>query len=456
MPNSSVLIIDDEPDIRELLAITLTKMGLDVVAAESITEAKALFTSQSFDLCLSDLRLPDGSGIEFVDFVQSINSETPVIVITAHGSTDSAVSAMKAGAFDFISKPVDLAHLRNLINQALSSSDTTHEQQDDPIAHIIGQSAIVQQMKQRITKVARSQAPVYISGESGSGKELVARAIHQLSPRSEAAFVAINCGAIPSELMESEFFGHKKGSFTGAHQDKSGFFEQANGGTLFLDEVADLPLAMQVKLLRTLQEKTIRAIGADTEQRIDVRIICATHKNLQLEVENKNFRSDLFYRINVINIPVAPLRDRAEDIPLLIDYIIDRINSEQGSNLSLTESAIADISHYHFPGNIRELENVLERATALCEGESIHHYDLALTPSSSVNHLPKETTGTNTTPEIKYDYEQTLDDYLNQIEKRVLLSALEKNRWNRTTTAKDLGITFRSLRYRLKKLDLDE
>ncbi len=455
MPLPSILIIDDEPDIRELLAITVTKMGFDVATAESVASAKQAFSGEDFALCLTDLKLPDGSGIEFVEYVQRKKSEVPVIVITAHGSTDSAVNAMKSGAFDFISKPVDLSHLRRLIEQAISSSSSPTESNIDSLNYIIGKSHEIKQLKEKIIKVARSQAPVYISGESGSGKELVAQAIHRQSARKDASFVGINCGAIPSELMESEFFGHKKGSFTNAHQDKAGFFKSAQGGTLFLDEVADLPLSMQVKLLRTLQEKSIRPIGSEKEELVDVRIICATHKNLQKEVEEKRFRSDLFYRLNVININVAPLRERKEDLPLLIDYLISKINDEHGLSIKITQAAIKKLESYHFPGNIRELDNILERAATLCDNNTIDQQDLSL-EQTQFKEEPLASSSQAQSHINEFNYNETIDDYLNAIEKNIIVDALEKNRWNRTNTAKSLGISFRSLRYRLKKLGLDD
>ncbi len=455
----NVLIIDDEPDIRELLSITLARMGCDTYSADNVHTAYEQLRQHPIDLCLTDLKLPDGSGIEIVQEIQRHYHHIPVIVITAHGSMDIAIQAMKSGAFDFLNKPVDLAHLRTLITSAISA--TAAIQENEELTDIIGVSTIMQTLKGRIKKVARSQAPIYISGESGSGKELVARAIHNQSPRSEGAFIALNCGAIPSELMESELFGHIKGSFTGATQDKDGLFKSAENGTLFLDEVADLPLEMQVKLLRALQEKTIRPIGSATEIPTNVRILCATHKNLQQEVEHKKFRSDLFYRINVIELQVPPLRERMDDIDALIYFILRKIAKENKTDvIQLSSDAVAQLKSYDFPGNIRELENILERATTLCEDNIIDSDDLLFTPArTSQAHTPPTSQPLpvaaikDTTHQLQES--QSLDDHLENIEKNIIINALEKNRWNRTNTAKALGISFRSLRYRLKKLGLE-
>ena len=485
---NAVLIVDDEPDIRELLSITLSRMHCEPHCAEDLTTASHLLENRQFQLCLTDLRLPDGSGIELVEKIQRLQIDLPVIVITAYGSMDVAIRAMKAGAFDFITKPVDLTHLRTLINNA--SSLVAKKKAAQPLSDIVGESVAIQLLKQKINKVSRSQAPVYISGESGSGKELVARAIHRQSPRVEAPFVAVNCGAIPSELMESELFGHVKGSFTGAHQDKPGLFLAAEGGTLFLDEVADLPLEMQVKLLRVLQEKSIRPVGAAKEIATNVRILCATHKNLQAEVERQHFRSDLFYRINVIEIAVPPLRERIEDIALLTESILKKLAlANQTIAPNMTSGALVALQSYNFPGNVRELENTLERAMALCEGNQIDTGDLQLPDNAQICHvqndlsLPKPTavgagkqrikkrsTERNLTEnsvdfiEDSLDLDQgffdlaegSLDNHLEGVEKGIIINALEKNHWNRTSTAKELGISFRSLRYRLKKLGLDE
>jgi len=446
---NSVLVIDDEPDIRELLEITLGRMGLNTVSAANCKEAKEYLAKQEFDLCLTDLKLPDGSGIDLVNAVQQLNYPLPVAVFTAHGNTDAAITAMKAGAYDFISKPVNLEQLRQLINNAVSSKSQSPPEGAANQLAFVGESQEIVKLKQQIKKLARSQAPIYISGESGSGKELVARAIHYQGPRAEGPFIAVNCGAIPSELVESEFFGHTKGSFTGAHQDKLGLFQAANGGTLFLDEVADLPLDMQVKLLRALQEKAVRPVGGQGEIHIDVRILSATHKNLQTEIDKQRFRSDLFYRINVIEVSVPPLRQRYQDIPILCNYFLEKIATESNSaEAIISAKALKRLQGYNFPGNVRELENILERAFTLCENNLIDELDLSINEQSAQ---------TLSTTNNKHNLNgQSLDDYLMEIEKDILLNALELSRWNKTAAAESLGISFRSFRYRLKKLSLDE
>jgi two-component system, NtrC family, response regulator PilR len=460
-----VLIVDDEPDIRELLEITLGRMQLSTDTAKTVQEAKDKLNSQEFQLCLTDMRLPDGNGLELVEHIQHRYAGLPVAVITAHGSIDTAIDSMKAGAFDFLTKPVDLNHLRKLVTTAIQTAQIVQPVTPKTTA-IIGQSSIIEDLIKNIHKLSRSQAPVYISGESGSGKELVARSIHELGSRSSKPFVAVNCGAIPRELMESEFFGHKKGSFTGAHQDKIGLFQAAEGGTLFFDEVADLPLEMQVKLLRAIQEKTIRPVGASEEITTDVRILCATHKLLDLEVKEGRFRQDLFYRLNVIQLAVPPLRERREDILLLADYVLHKIASSIGSKKpELTSDAKQKLESYQFPGNVRELENILERAFTLCESNRIdandlvlnnQNYDLNEKPiGSSLSSLKSFQTNDVNYPDLCSAF-PSIDDYLQQVEKTILLNALEKSRWNKTLTAKKLGITFRSLRYRLQKLGLDD
>ncbi len=471
MSNKRVLIIDDEPDIRELVEITLGRMQLDTDCAENITRAKQLLMQQTYDLCLTDMHLPDGKGLDLVEFIQQNFPRLPVAVITAHGSIDTAIESMKAGAFDFISKPVDLNVLRKLVNTAIQSSQLPTGAKLPTESFIIGQSKAIQDLTRSIQKLARSQAPIYISGESGSGKELVARSIHELGPRAAKPFIAVNCGAIPRELMESEFFGHKKGSFTGAHQDKLGLFQAAEGGTLFFDEVADLPLDMQVKLLRAIQEKSIRPVGSAEELVTDVRILCATHKSLETEVKEGRFRQDLFYRLNVIQLSVAPLRQRREDIPLLANYLLEKIAREmQLPAPQLSAAALQTLHDYQFPGNVRELENILERAFTLCENDVIDAGDLQL--QTDPNALPivakpefdhSRTTSTNNDNKAnRIDYPArcaeypSLDDYLLDVEKEILCDALEKVRWNKTLAAKRLGITFRSLRYRLQKLGLDD
>lgn len=452
------LIIDDEPDICELLQLTLARMQVTSDTATTIKEAKALLVSRDYQLCLTDMKLPDGNGIDLVRWINQQQLNLPVAVITAHGNTDAAVEAMKAGAFDFISKPVELSTLRKLVASALQTHQLPSTETQP--AGLFGRSACMQQLENSVRKLARSQAPVYIFGESGSGKELAARFIHQLGPRANKPFVPVNCGAIPKELMESEFFGHKKGSFTGAHVDKTGLFKAADGGTLFLDEVADLPLDMQVKLLRAIQEKAIRVVGGSQEETIDVRILSATHKNLEDEVAAGNFRQDLFYRLNVIQLKVPPLRERPEDIADLCQLFLANIAKEmQLPAPKLSKDALKMLLAYEFPGNVRELENILERAFTLCEGDNIETSDLQLQTSTSTPKTRKanDRPSAGTTDHFARALEfPTLDEYLAEIEKEVLMGALEKARWNKTLAAKELNITFRSLRYRLQKLGLDD
>ncbi|MDP3846288.1 MAG: sigma-54 dependent transcriptional regulator [Pseudomonas sp.] len=445
MSRQRALIVDDEPDIRELLEITLGRMKLDTRSARDVKEAREWLAREPFDLCLTDMRLPDGTGLELVQHIQQRHPHVPVAMITAYGSLDTAINALKAGAFDYLTKPVDLTRLRELVNSALRLGTTGSDERsvDD---RLLGDTPPMRTLRSQISKLARSQAPVYISGESGSGKELVARLIHEQGPRLEKPFVPVNCGAIPSELMESEFFGHKKGSFTGAIEDKQGLFQAANGGTLFLDEVADLPLPMQVKLLRAIQEKAVRAVGGQQELIVDVRVLCATHKDLAAEVAAGRFRQDLYYRLNVIELCVPSLRERREDIPLLAARMLARL--AQGSGLAsatLSDDALAKLKSYRFPGNVRELENMLERAYTLCENEQIQASDLRLA----------ETQTSSESGEISLAGINNLEDYLESIERKLIEQALEETRWNRTAAAERLGMTFRSLRYRLKKLGID-
>lgn len=439
------LIIDDEPDIRELLEITLGRLKLETRSARNVKEALDWLSKESFDLCLTDMRLPDGTGLELVQHIQQRHPQTPVAMITAYGSLDTAINALKAGAFDFLTKPLDLGRLRELVATAMRmpSSDSVSMPEDN---RLLGTSPPMQTLRKQIFKLACSQAPVYISGESGSGKELVARLMHEQGPRKERPFVPVNCGAIPSELMESEFFGHKKGSFTGASEDKQGLFQAANGGTLFLDEVADLPLPMQVKLLRAIQEKAIRVVGGQQELVVDVRILCATHKDLAAEVAEGNFRQDLFYRLNVIELRVPPLRERREDVALLADIMLKRLSDSSGlPPATLTSEALEKLKSYRFPGNVRELENMLERAYTLCDENRIDAQDLRLVNAHAGND--------NT--ETSLAQIDNLEDYLESIERKLIMQALEETRWNRTAAAERLGLSFRSLRYRLKKLEID-
>jgi two-component system response regulator PilR (NtrC family) len=437
---AQVLVVDDEPDIRELLEITLVRMGLGVQSVGSLAEAKERLKSERYDLCLTDMRLGDGEGLELVRHIAALGNDTPVAVITAYGSAENAVAALKAGAFDYVSKPVGLEQLRALVRSALSLADRA-----EPPAkgqRLLGESAPLVQVRELIAKLARTQAPVYISGESGSGKELAARLIHENGARRERLFVPVNCGAIPETLMESEFFGYKKGAFTGAAEDREGFFQAANGGTLFLDDVAELPLAMQVKLLRTIQEKRVRKVGATQEDPVDVRIICATHQKLAALVAAGRFRQDLFYRINVIELAMPPLRECREDVPVIAEAILGRLAAASGAApAKLTPEALAALGRYDFPGNIRELENILERAVALSAGGEIGIDDLRLTPAAAEVEPESEPSG-------------ALPDYLDSLERKAILDALGKTGFNRTAAAKLLGITFRQLRYRMQRLGI--
>ncbi len=441
----TALIVDDEPDILELLDITLSRMGIDTVSAENITQAKKLLETHTFDLCLTDMQLPDGNGIELIDFIQKNTSNLPVAMITAHGNMEYAIKALKSGAFDFVSKPVDINILRNLVNTALKLSEPTIQDNDDNQKNgLLGQSDAIKETRKKIKKLSRSQAPVYIHGESGVGKELVAKLIHEQGPRAENNFVPVNCGAIPTELMESEFFGHKKGSFTGATSDKQGLFQAADGGTLFLDEVADLPIAMQVKLLRAIQEKAIRPVGSQQEIPANVRILSATHKDLNALTEKGEFRQDLYYRINVIELEVPSLREHPEDIPLLAQHMLQKIADDWKMDApSLNDESTTALNNYSFPGNVRELENILERAMTLHENNIITKDDLQLPDIIIKTSTQQDSNGLS------------LDPTLSEKEKEVILKALEKTKHNKTAAAKLLGISFRALRYRLKKLGID-
>jgi len=443
------LIIDDEPDICELLQITLQPMNIESVTSENLQQAKQHIEKQNFDLCLCDMNLPDGNGIDFVRYLHQHHTQLPVAIITAHGDMESAIEALKAGAFDFVSKPVDLNALRNLVSSALklTTPNTNKQHTPQPEKILLGESASIKAVREKIIKLARSQAPVYISGESGTGKELVARLIHENGSRSEKPFIPVNCGAIPEDLIESEFFGHQKGSFTGAISNKTGLFQAAHQGTLFLDEVADLPLHLQVKLLRAIQEKAVRPVGAQTETPIDVRILSATHKNLSALINEGLFRRDLFYRINVIELTLPSLRERPEDIPLLAQHTLKKLTAQDPSSAPvLGHSALQALKHYPFPGNVRELENVLERATTLCENSTIQEEDLHLpiTPDTNTDILSAEQTA-----------ETALEPFLSSVEKEAIVHALKQTNHNKTAAAKLLGISYRAMRYRLKKLGLD-
>lgn len=449
MGQFNCLVVDDETDIRELVVLTLERMDITADSAASVEEAKELLSKRSYDLCLTDMRLPDGLGLDLVEHISVNFPGLPIAVITAYGSAENAVSALKAGAFDYLTKPISLKQLRPLVESALklSSSDVKETQNT---ADLIGNSPAIDYVRNMIGKLARSQAPVYISGESGSGKELAARLIHRNSSRRDKPFIAVNCGAIPENLMESEFFGYKKGAFTGAAQDTSGLFQAANGGSLFLDEVADLPLAMQVKLLRAIQEKKVRTVGGTAEEPVDVRILSATHKNLSTLMSQGLFRQDLYYRLNVIQLKMPALRERPEDIPELTEKLLQRLCQSQSIEIPIIEeSAKKIISELHFAGNVRELENLLERALALCDGNKISADDLF---------MGEELQSRNETTEGHFDVtkpmEVGLPEYLEDIEKRAILKALEKANNNKTAAAKLLGVSFRTLRYRLTKLGL--
>ena len=445
MTTSLALIVDDEPDILELLEITLDRMQVGASRAMNLKQAYELAKSHKFDLCLTDMRLPDGNGIDLVRYMQQHCPNVPVAMITAHGNMDTAIEALKAGAFDFVSKPVDLKVLRNLVNTALRLG----ERRAPPARRLIGESEVMQKLRATIAKLARSQAPVYISGESGTGKELAARMIHEQGPRADAPFVPVNCGAIPAELMESELFGHKKGSFTGAVAEKAGLFQAADGGTLFLDEVADLPLLMQVKLLRAIQEKAVRPVGSEKEVPVDVRILSASHRDLAALVAAERFRQDLYFRLDVINLTVPSLRDRPEDIPELCAHVLSRLAGQSASGVpTLSDDAVALLQSYPFPGNVRELENVLERAMTLCEGSEIQAADLGL-PG---NVQSEAVTGD---PEGQSPESDDLDAVLESVERKTILNALEQSRWNKTAAAKLLGISFGALRYRMQKFRID-
>jgi two-component system, NtrC family, response regulator PilR len=445
MTAKHVLIVDDEPDICELIEITLARMGLTTQIAHNLTDARLILGSERFDLCLTDMRLPDGNGIELVELVQQNYPHLPIAVITAHGNMELAVRALKAGAFDFVSKPVDLKILRNLIAAATSLPPPTTIETGKTSTDITGSSLVISVLKTQIAKLARSQAPVFIHGESGSGKERVARMIHEQGSRAQASFTPVNCGAIPAELMESEFFGHVKGSFTSAGSDKQGLFQAANNGTLFLDEIAELPLHMQVKLLRVIQEKAVKPVGAQRELPVDVRILSASHKNLTTLVKEGRFREDLYYRINVIELTVPSLRDRNEDIPVLAKQILEQLARKTGRKQSpmLDAGAIEALKQYSFPGNIRELENILERALALVEGQVISAADLRFGATK-----PPANSTAETSP-----VDKPLD--LATQEKSSIVNALEQTRWNKTAAAKLLGLSLRQLRYRLEKLGID-
>jgi two-component system response regulator PilR (NtrC family) len=450
MSKNQVLIVDDEPDIRELLELTLGRMNLETRSAENIEEAHHLLEQFKFDLCLTDMRLPDGNGIDLIRYIQDRHPQLPCALITAHGSMETAIAALKAGAFDFVAKPLDVNDLRNIVRSALrvGQSPAAKPESRGGAQKLLGISAPIEKVRMLTEKLARGQAPVYIHGESGTGKELVARLIHDLGPRANASFVPVNCGAIPEALMESEFFGHRRGSFTGAVADKDGLFKAADGGTLFLDEVGDLPLHMQVKLLRAIQEKSVRPVGSQSEVKVDVRILSATHKDLQSLVREGKFRQDLYYRLNVIELIVPSLHERPEDIPVLAEHLSARLATTLGIPVpKLSADALSVLTRYDFPGNVRELENILERALTLCDGNEITVHDLQLPVDIEA---PVSSEGAPAP-----DGDETLDEYLARVEEIAIRDALVRANQNKTAAAKLLGITFRALRYKLEKLGID-
>jgi two-component system response regulator PilR (NtrC family) len=457
----TILVIDDEPDIRKLVALSLSRIGIDTRAAANLAEARELLANYSFDACLCDMRLPDGDGVAFVAELQKDYPHLPVAVITAHGHVESAVEAMRNGAFDFVAKPVDLTVLRRLVSQAIEinklaqkspqANRSTNGERRNLATRLrqgerfVGNSPLMQTLRERIKKVARTNAPIWITGESGTGKELIARLIHANGPRAQMPFVAINCGAIPNELVENELFGHLKGSFTGAHQDKEGLFRAANGGTLFLDEVAELPLHMQVKVLRAIQEKAIRPVGSHREDTVDVRLLSASHSDLADRVDDGSFRQDLYYRLNVITVSAPALRDRPEDIPALVTNILNRLHPDSENTVNLDSKAMDRLLNHDFPGNVRELENILARASAMVEGGVISADELELTHEASVQ--PKNAVAAE---------DSSLHASEHEPEVARVLDALNETRWNRRKAADLLGLSYRQLRYKIQQLGLDK
>ena len=485
--NAPVLVVDDEEDLRDLIEMTLLKMGLEVDTADGVIAAKKKLDSQPYALVLTDMRMPDGSGLEVVEYLQEKNLDIPIAIITAYGNADQAVMALKAGAFDYIQKPVTLAQLRSLVKSALkvhevstaapvavdttaaeplqaaSAGDTASPTPSTPalpqFPRLRGESHLLGEVKRMIAKLAKGMVPVHITGESGTGKEQAARSIHDLSPRKDGPFIAVNCGAIPENLMESEFFGYKKGSFTGADSDREGFFQSANGGTIFLDEVADLPLTMQVKLLRAIQERAVRRIGESKETPVDIRIVSATHKDLGREVEEGRFRQDLYYRLNVVSITMPALRELRDDLPMLIDHLL--ANNPMGEDLVLSDAAKKQLLHYSYPGNFRELENILERATALAADGVIAPDDLQIHTHELIQDDEEDGDSTVEVGDVSplahhFNMGQaTLQEYLDEVERSILEQALAATKYNRTQAAKLLGISFRSMRYRLDRLEIN-
>ena len=460
-----VLLVDDEEDLCTLMQMSLSRMGIKTHIAYRLEQAKKCLSDHQYDACLTDLNLPDGNGLQLVEWIGQHLPALPVAVLTAYGNMEIAIAALKAGAFDFVSKPINQKHLEQLLQKALNKPVENFQSKEDSLEQklLIGQSLPIQQLRITLNKIARSQAPVFITGESGTGKEVIANLVHRLSNRNEGPFIAINCGAIPTELMESELFGHKKGSFTGATQDKQGLIQSAHGGSLFLDEIAELPLTMQVKLLRAVQEKRIRPVGSDAEIDVDFRVISASHQDLEALVQQGRFRQDLFFRIHVMDLVLPPLRERGDDIILLAHHFIQKISQEWGiPQKQLTERARNFLLSQYYPGNVRELRNIIERAITLSDEDKIDLPHLQSAPlryptAAALEHQQEAP------PAFRSDIlvsakklpDEGLELYLENIEKDILLNALNLTHWNRTLAAKKLGMSFRSLRYRLKKFGLD-
>ncbi|MGH1402086.1 sigma-54 dependent transcriptional regulator [Acinetobacter sp. PK01] len=459
-----VLFVDDEEDLCTLMQMMLSRMGIETHVAYRIAQAKKMLSEHHYDVCFTDLNLPDGNGLELVEEISQRYPQLPVAVLTAYGNMDIAIAALKAGAFDFVSKPIKQTHLEQLLQKALNNPVQPQASSEDALEQrmLIGQSAPIEQLRVTLKKIARSQAPVFITGESGTGKEVVANLVHRLSNRNEGPFIAINCGAIPSDLLESELFGHKKGSFTGATQDKQGLIQSAHGGSLFLDEIAELPLNMQVKLLRAVQEKAIRPIGSDTEIDVDFRVISASHQDLESLVQQGKFRQDLFFRIHVMDLVLPPLRERGQDILILAQHFIQKVCREWEIEVkALTTRAKDFLLAQYYPGNVRELRNIIERAITLSDDDyiDVQHLQSAPlrrsvnTPVLSIDQMLTAPSELTLAPRKLPD--EGLELYLENIEKEILLNALNITHWNRTLAAKKLGMSFRSLRYRLKKFGLD-
>lgn len=444
------LIIDDEPDIRDLIQITLERMDIECSSAADFSQAIALLEQQEFHFCLTDMKLPDGNGMDLIALSQKKYKKMPIAMITAFGNMETAVAALKSGAFDFVAKPIDLTRLREVVTAALKLTEVplaSHASKSNTV-RLIGQSDAMVKLNSHIEKVARTQAPIFINGPSGTGKELVAHLIHSMGVRRDNPFIAVNCGAIPRDLMESEFFGHMKGSFTGASSDKLGFFRAAEGGTLFLDEVAELPIEMQAKLLRVIQEQTVRPVGHEQELPINVRILSASHRDLHQRVEEDLFRQDLYFRLNVITVETPPLAQRPDDIPFLADHFLEKYAKEwQMPALKLSPETLTALCGYSFPGNVRELENILQRAFTMSENDEITIEDLNL-PSHQSQSILEMKTSTNMA-------DGNLEAYIENIERLAINEALEATRWNKTAAAEKLGISFRALRYRCKKLNIE-